>query len=183
MKGRDSASKSFSIRELTHYLPTRFFRIEPSKMPSKRTMKRWLPHWKSRLPREEKIVLFDRSWYSRALLQPINGWCTQKQYRNFMRDVIKWEYSHDMLFIKFWLSISQVEQTNRLTNRKISPLKYWKFGANDKKALTSYDLMTLQKEAMFNMPEGKWNSIDYNSKSMGILKLITRLNDILEKTL
>lgn len=183
-EGRDSAGKSFSIREITHYLPIPFFRIEPSRMPSKRTMAAWLKFWKNKMPRDlERIVFYDRSWYSRALLQPINGWCSEKQYRNFISKVCEFEEKQNVVFIKFWLSISEIEQYGRLTHREFSPLKYWKFGANDRKALSGYDQMTLRKEALFNLPGQKWNSVDYNCKSAGILKLLTRLNDILEKKL
>ena len=126
------------------------------------------------------ISFYDRSWYSRPLIQSVNGWCTENQRSNFMRDVATFEERHDeTVIIKFWLSISQDEQNRRLSDRKTSLLRGWKYSDNDAKALSSYDKMTLAKEALFTAEGQDWSVVDYNSKKKGRLELITRLNDII----
>jgi len=179
-EGRDTAGKSSTIRELEHYLPTSSFLTIPSNKPSRTMMKNWLSDWGEKLDQNKKLILLDRSYYSRALCQPINGWCTEKQYQNFMSNVIAWEKMQDITILKFWCSISQAEQKSRIKLREVSPLKYWKLSPNDKKALSTYDQMTIKKEAIFNL-DGKWNSINFEDKQTGILKLITRMNDLIER--
>ena len=181
LEGRDTAGKSSTIRELTHYLPTYNYSVSLSSKPSKKDMKHWLNFWKSKMPRKNQIVFFDRSWYSRAMVQKINNWCTDKQYHKFMNKVNKWEKSQKRVkFIKFWLSISEEEQARRLEERKKSPLKSWKLSENDERALSYYDTMTLLKEKVITTC-GDWHTIDYNNKEVGRLNLITRLVEILEK--
>jgi polyphosphate kinase len=181
LEGRDTAGKSGTIRELTHYLPVDKFSVCLSHKPSQREMDNWLPYWESRLPNRPQIVFYDRSWYSRAMVQKINGWCTDQQYRHFMENVETWEDMRPCKIIKFWLSISEEEQAFRIEERRTSPLKFWKLSPNDERALSYYDEMTLLKEKVMTTTSG-WNTIDYNLKSEGRLELITRLCDILEKS-
>ena len=91
LEGRDTAGKSSTIRELTHYLPTSKYSVSLSNMPSKWDMDNWLESWEMKLPGDNQIVFFDRSWYSRAMVQKMNGWCTDKQYEDFMANVNEWE--------------------------------------------------------------------------------------------
>ena len=181
LEGRDTAGKSGTIRELTHYLPVDKFSVCLSNKPSENTMKHWFAHWQKRLPKTPQIVFYDRSWYSRAMVQKINGWCTDQQYRHFMENVQFWEEQQPSKIIKFWLSISEEEQAARIEERRTSPLKFWKLSPNDERALSYYDEMTLLKEKVMTTTTG-WNTIDYNNKSAGRLELITRLCDILEKS-
>ena len=178
LEGRDTAGKSGTIRALTQYLPPRLFSVVLSTKPSKGTMENWLGFWADKMPQDGQIIFYDRSWYSRALVQKINGWCSDLQYRNFMAKVEEWEKRKPVRFIKFWLSISEDEQARRIEERKISPLKYWKLSPNDEKALSYYDEMTLLKERVIS--RGGWQVIDYNDKKAGRLELITRLCDGLE---
>ena len=124
------------------------------------------------------ICFYDRSWYSRAMVQKINGWCSDRQYKNFMRDVNAWESEQGIRFIKFWLSISEDEQRARISKRENSPLTNWKLSPNDKIALSYYDQMTLLKERVLTTTKN-WHSINYNDKSKGRLELITTLNNLL----
>ena len=180
LEGRDTAGKSGTIREVTHYLPTYSYSVSLSSKPSKHDMKHWLPFWKSKMPSSTQMVFFDRSWYSRAMVQKINSWCTEKQYEKFMLKVNGWEKKQKgVTFIKFWLSISEEEQARRLEERKKNPLKSWKLSENDEKALSYYDTMTLLKEKVITTC-GDWHAIDYNSKEVGRLNLITKLVEILE---
>ena len=182
LEGRDTAGKSGTIRALTQYLPPRLFSVVLSTKPSKSTMENWLGYWTKKMP-DNGIVFYDRSWYSRALVQQINGWCSDLQYRNFMREVESWEKNQTVRFgtrfVKFWLSISEDEQARRIEERRISPLKYWKLSPNDERALSYYDEMTLLKERVIS--RGGWETVDFNNKANGRLELLTRLNTLLEQ--
>jgi len=178
LEGRDTAGKTGTIRELTHYLPTSKYSVSLSSKPSEWDMSNWLESWERKLPSDNQMVFFDRSWYSRAMVQKLNGWCTDKQYEDFMASVLDWEAKQDVTFIKLWLSISEEEQSFRIGNRQVSPLTKWKFSPNDALALSKYDQMTLLKERV-HTTLGEWHSIDYNTKSQGRLSLLTKIVDLL----
>ena len=179
LEGRDTAGKSSTIREVTHYLPVSKFSVQLSTKPSKETMDNWLDFWKTKMPFGPQVVFYDRSWYSRAMVQKINGWCSDEQYQEFMANVNEWEEQFPVRIVKFWLSISEQEQSNRIKERKYSPLKFWKLSPNDEQALSYYDEMTLLKERVLTTTKN-WYTIDYNNKAEGRLALITKLCDILE---
>tara|TARA_R100000234_G_scaffold106957_1_gene77782 strand:+ start:231 stop:845 length:615 start_codon:yes stop_codon:yes gene_type:complete len=178
LEGRDTAGKTGTIRELTHYLPTSKYSVSFSNMPSKWDMDNWLESWEQKLPSDNQIVLFDRSWYSRAMVQKLNGWCTDAQYNQFMDEVLDWEAKQDVIFIKLWLSISEQEQSLRIGDRKQSPLTSWKFSPNDAVALSKFDQMSVLKERVLTSL-GDWHTIDYNDKAQGRLALITKVVELL----
>ena len=180
LEGRDTAGKTGTIREFTHYLPTSKYSVSFSNMPSKWDMDNWLESWQHKLPNDNQMVLFDRSWYSRAMVQKLNGWCSDEQYDDFMAEVLDWEAQQDVKFIKLWLSISEQEQEYRIDKRQSSPLTSWKFSPNDAVALSKYDQMTLLKERVLTTL-GDWHTIDYNDKASGRLALITKVVDILSE--
>tara|TARA_B110000977_G_C11063581_1_gene486926 strand:+ start:499 stop:1122 length:624 start_codon:yes stop_codon:yes gene_type:complete len=181
LEGRDTAGKTGTIRELTHYLPISKYSISLSTMPSAWDMDNWLDSWEIKMPSDNQIVFYDRSWYSRAMVQKMNGWCTDEQYEDFMARVLAWEESQtDVTFIKCWLSISEEEQTARIGNRQTSPLTSWKYSPNDALALSKYDHMTLLKERV-HTTLGQWHSIDYNDKASGRLALLTKINERLSQ--
>ena len=180
LEGRDTAGKTGTIRTVTQYLNPSWFSVCLSSKPSQHDMDHWLASWARKMPAENQIVFYDRSWYSRALVQPVNGWCSEKQYSNFMSQVIEWENNQPIHFIKMWLSISESEQLARINDREKSPLKYWKLSENDKIAVQKYNAMSIKKESMFNNCK-QWFSIDYDNKKAGRLAFIKRLNKELEK--
>lgn len=171
-EGRDSAGKSGTIKMLSQYLPTNLFSIEHSKKPTKRAMRNWFGYWTNRLPTPGQVRFFDRSWYSRALVQRVNGWCSERQAENFLANVSDWEQRSGTRIIKFYLSISKDEQQYRLNKRRKSPLTYWKFSPNDRRALDSFDQMTLAKEECIG---ADWIVVDYNDKRAGRIALLERL--------
>tara|TARA_B100000029_G_scaffold127750_1_gene121372 strand:+ start:273 stop:899 length:627 start_codon:yes stop_codon:yes gene_type:complete len=179
LEGRDGAGKSGTIRKLTKYLPPYTFRVQQSFKPNRTTMRNWLPSWAKKMPRQGEIVFYDRSWYSRALLQPVMGWCSQTAYSNFMGAVTNWENSQNVTFIKLWLSISEIEQEKRLNNREHDPLRYWKFSSNDPIALSKFDMITIYKERMLT-ETNDWNILDYNNKETGREKALEILAKALE---
>jgi len=165
LEGRDGAGKSGTIRELTRYLPPYTHRVMPSFMPTKRMMKAWLAGWSKLMPKQGEIVFYDRSYYSRALLQPVMGWCSENQYDNFMKKVIEWEQKQPILFVKLWLSVDENKQRNLLKRRANDPLRYWKYSPNDEKAVSAFDKLTVKKEKMFEL--GGWNIIDMENRFAG----------------
>ena len=177
LEGRDTAGKSRTIRTITEYLNPAWYSIVPSTKPSPSAMADWFGYWDNKMPASSlwgQIVFYDRSWYSRAMVQRINNWCTDKQYEFFLDRYDYWEKvtHHDTRFIKFWLSISEPEQKERIQQRKTSPLTYWKFSENDANALSHYDRMTILKEKVINH---EWHVIDYNNKKDGIKTLLKTL--------
>ena len=165
LEGRDGAGKSGTIRELTRYLPPYTHRVMPSFMPTKRMMKAWIAGWSKLMPKQGEIVFYDRSYYSRALLQPVMGWCSENQYDNFMKKVIEWEQEQPILFVKLWLSVDEDKQRNLLKRRANDPLRYWKYSPNDEKAVSAFDKLTVKKEKMFEL--GGWNIIDMENRFAG----------------
>tara|TARA_R100001463_G_scaffold8971_1_gene27121 strand:- start:230 stop:868 length:639 start_codon:yes stop_codon:yes gene_type:complete len=182
LEGRDTAGKSGTIRELTHYLPTKKYSVSLSNKPNDYDMAHWLESWEKKMPSKNQIVFFDRSWYSRAMVQKLNRWCTDDQYADFMEQVNEWENKvlQNVTIIKLWLSISEQEQASRITSRKVCPLRKWKFSPNDANALSQYDQMTILKERVLTNC-GEWHTIDYNSKVAGRLSLITKVVDLLRR--
>ena len=168
LEGRDTAGKSSTIRALTQYLSPAWYSVVPSTKPSKQTMECWLPHWSTKMPAKGQIVFYDRSWYSRAMVQKLNGWCSDQQYKEFLLDYKMWEnqqIQNGVRFIKLWLSITENEQGYRIRKRKTSPLTYWKFSENDENALSQYDRMSILKERVV---DSEWQVLDYNHKKSGI---------------
>ena len=168
LEGRDTAGKSSTIRALTQYLSPAWYSVVPSTKPSKQTMECWLPHWSTKMPAKGQIVFYDRSWYSRAMVQKLNGWCSDQQYKEFLLDYKDWENrqrQNGVRFIKLWLSITEDEQSYRIRKRKNSPLTYWKFSENDENALSQYDRMSILKERVV---DSEWHVLDYNHKKSGI---------------
>ena len=178
LEGRDTAGKTGTIRELTHYLPTSKYSVSLSNKPSAYDMENWLESWETKMPSENQIVFFDRSWYSRALVQKLNGWCTEEQYDEFMQEVNNWEYKQGIKIVKFWLSISEEVQSYRIDKRRNSPLTKWKFSANDERALSYFDEMSILKERVMSSTS-YWNTISYNNKAAGRYALMERLVNIL----
>ena len=168
LEGRDTAGKSSTIRALTQYLSPAWYSVVPSTKPSKKTMECWLPHWSTKMPSKGQIVFYDRSWYSRAMVQKLNGWCSDQQYQEFLLDYRMWEnqqLQNGVKFVKLWLSITENEQGYRIRKRKTSPLTYWKFSENDENALSHYDRMSILKERVV---DSEWHVLDYNHKKTGI---------------
>ena len=93
LEGRDTAGKTGTIREFTHYLPTSKYSVSFSNMPNEWDMDNWLESWQHKLPNDNQMVFFDRSWYSRAMVQRLNGWCSDEQYEDFMAKYLTGKHS------------------------------------------------------------------------------------------
>ncbi len=137
-EGRDAAGKGGAIRRFKRYLNPRSARVVALGKPSDIEKGQWYfrRHVKA-LPNQGEIVFFDRSWYNRAVVEPVMGFCTKKEYRQFMQQVPEFEhmlYEDGVRLVKFWFSISKEEQKRRFDERKSNPLKQWKISSVDLKS-------------------------------------------------
>ena len=152
-EGRDSAGKGGVIKRIAQRLNPRVARVVALPKPSEREQTQWyfqryVPH----LPAGGEIVLFDRSWYNRALIEPTMGYCTERQYRYFMKKVIDWEHeliANGMMLIKFYLSVDSETQLFRFKERVLHPLKYWKYTKNDERARIKWRIFSKFKKHSF----------------------------------
>ena len=151
-EGRDAAGKGATIKRFIENLIPKTIRVVELGVPSPRQNRMWFQTYDKLLPQLGEIVFFDRSWYTRALIQPAMGYCTEPQYKYFMNKVSNWENKHihkGLLLIKIYLSVSKENQAQRFIFRQNSPLKYWKLSPNDLKAAEEWALFTNYKEQVF----------------------------------
>ena len=145
-EGRDTAGKSSTINFFSeHLIPSNFNYVHLG-IPTKKERKNWFERYETYLPNKGQIVLFDRSWYTRALTEPTLGYCSKKQYEEFMTKVNKWEKSlvkKGTELVKFYFSIDKDQQKRRINARKNSKLKYWKLSESDKLMVNKWDVFTL----------------------------------------
>lgn len=178
LEGRDAAGKGSTIQRFIENLMPKATKIVELGVPNKKQEKNWFKTWEKRLPKKGTLTFFDRSWYSRALIQPAMGYCTENQYKYFMKKVNNWEkklIDRGLVLIKIYLSISKENQKLRFQFRKDHDLKYWKLSTNDWKAHKNWQLLTDYKEQMFEQTSTKkapWVVINSDNK------MIARLNAI-----
>jgi polyphosphate kinase 2 len=184
-EGRDTSGKSSAIKFFSEYLRPTNFKYVQLGIPTKWESSHWFQRWEKVLPKQGEISFLDRSWYTRAITEPIMGYCSEHQYRTFMKRVNKWEENlieNGVELIKFYFSLSKDQQERRMHARKNSQLKYWKLSKNDEKIVTKWDAFTLYKEQMFDKTGTEispWVSINSNNKMIGRL---TSLRYFLIKT-
>lgn len=181
-EGRDAAGKGGAIRRVTEYINPRHFKIVALNIPTSDERQQWFfQRYINQLPNPGEIVFFDRSWYNRAVVEPVNNFCTEKEYQVFMSQVNDFEkmlIQSDTYLIKLYFSISKKEQAKRFRDIKNSPLKRWKMTAVDKKAQALWDEYTAYKVKMFeatNTENAPWIIIDANKKPDARLKAITHI--------
>lgn len=181
-EGRDAAGKGGAIRRITQHLNPREFRVVALPKPTTEERGEWyFQRYINNLPREGKIVFFDRSWYNRAVVEPVNGFCTQEEYEIFMDQVNDFErmiVQSGIRLIKFYFSISKNEQAKRFREIKASPIKKWKFSKVDQMALRLWDSYTEYKNKMFektNTELAPWIIIKANRKSTARLETIKHI--------
>ncbi len=153
-EGRDAAGKGGNIRRFTEHLNPRSMRLVALNKPTEIERGQWyFTRYIQHLPNPGQIVFFDRSWYNRAVVEPVMGFCTKEQYKQFMVQLPEFEhmlYEDGVSIIKFWLSITKEEQLKRFNARMGEPLKRWKFSPVDKKGQEYWDDYTKYKELMFS---------------------------------
>ena len=152
-EGRDAAGKGGTIKRFMEHLNPRSSRLVALNKPTDVEKGQWyFQRYIKELPNPGEIVFFDRRWYNRAVVEPVMGFCTEKEYKEFMVQVPEFEhmlYEDGVIIIKFWLSISKEEQLKRFESRKGNPLKRWKFSPVDKKGQELWDKYSFYKDEMY----------------------------------
>jgi len=181
-EGRDAAGKGGTIKRFTEHLNPRAMRVVALTKPTDLEKGQWyFRRYIKELPNKGEMVFFDRSWYNRAVVEPVMGFCDRDQYQQFMRQVSEFEH---MLFedgvklIKFWFSIDKPTQQKRFTSRAKNPLKRWKLSPVDQKGQLLWDDYTYYKEQMFARTHtsfSPWTIVQSNDKSTARLESIRYL--------
>jgi polyphosphate kinase 2 len=181
-EGRDAAGKGGAIRRITAHINPRHYKVVALPKPTEDEQGQWyFQRYVNKLPNPGEIVFFDRSWYNRAIVEPVNGFCTDKEYEIFMEEVNQFEKmltNSNVIILKFYFSISKDEQKKRLTEIKQSPLKRWKITSVDEKALELWDSYTDYKSKMINKTNTDlcpWKVIRANKKTESRLESIKHI--------
>ena len=170
-EGRDAAGKGGTIKRFMEHLNPRGARVVALEKPSETERGQWyFQRYVEHLPTNGEIVMFDRSWYNRAGVERVMGFCSQQEYVEFVRQAPEFErmlVRNGTHVIKFWFSVSRDEQRRRFEERKVHPLKQWKLSPIDLASLDKWDEYTRAKEAMFfhtDTADAPWTVIKSNCK-------------------
>jgi polyphosphate kinase len=170
-EGRDAAGKGGTIKRFTENLNPRGARIVALEKPTEREQTEWyLQRYVAHLPAAGEIVMFDRSWYNRAGVERVMGFCRPDECMEFLREAPEFErmLARDgITLVKFWFSVSRAEQLRRFIDRQQDPVKQWKLSPIDLASLDKWDAYTEAKEAMFfftDVPDAPWTVVKSNDK-------------------
>ncbi|WP_237275046.1 polyphosphate kinase 2 [Tenacibaculum ovolyticum] len=183
-EGRDAAGKGGAIRRITERINPRHMRIIALPKPNEDEKTQWyFQRYVEQFPKAGEIVFFDRSWYNRAVVEPVNGFCTQEEYQVFMNQVNDFErmiLESGIRLVKIYMSINKKEQAKRFRDIKDNPLKQWKMTAVDKRAQELWDDYTGYKREMFsktNTEISPWKVIRANRKTIARINVINHVLD------
>lgn len=178
-EGRDAAGKGGTIRRFIEHLNPRSMRVVALDKPTNIEKGQWyFTRYIKELPNQGEIVLFDRSWYNRAVVEPVMGFCKTDQYEMFLQQVPEFEhmlYEDGLKIVKFWFSITKQEQWKRFQSRSENPLKQWKLSPVDGKSQLMWNRYTYFKEEMFSKTHNSispWIIIKANTKKVARLEAI-----------
>jgi polyphosphate kinase 2 len=181
-EGRDAAGKGGTIKRFTEHLNPRGARVVALEKPTEKERTQWyFQRYVTHLPSAGEIVLFDRSWYNRAGVERVMGFCTPEEYLEFMREAPEFEQMlvHSGLSLtKFWFSVSRGEQRTRFTIRQIDPVRQWKLSRMDLLALDRWEEYTEAKEAMFfytDTRDAPWTVVKSNDKKRARLEAMRHI--------
>ncbi|WP_432489598.1 polyphosphate kinase 2 [Kineococcus sp. SYSU DK018] len=176
-EGRDAAGKGGTIKRFTEHLNPRGARVVALEKPSEREASQWyFQRYVSHLPAAGEIVLFDRSWYTRAGVERVMGFATDEEYERFMHQVPLFErmlVDDGIHLVKFWFSVTRAEQRTRFAIRQIDPVRQWKLSPMDLASLGRWDDYTAAKEAMFERTDtdfAPWTVVKTNDKKRARLE-------------
>jgi len=188
-EGRDAAGKGGAIRRFIEHLNPRAMRVVALPKPTEEERGQWyFQRYTKQLPNQGELVFFDRSWYNRAVVEPVNNFCTSAQYEVFMKQVTEFEhllYHDGITLIKFWFSISKEEQIARFKSRMQNPLKQWKISSVDLEAQKKWDQYTQYKEQMLTSTHtsySPWVIVQANNKQKARLESIRYVLSRMEYT-
>ncbi len=183
-EGRDAAGKGGAIRRINHHLNPRHYKTVALPKPTEQEKGQWyFQRYINHLPNPGEIVFFDRSWYNRGVVEPVNGFCTAEEYQRFMNEVNHFEEmitNDGIILIKFYMSIDKAEQQRRFEDIKSDPLKRWKMTPVDEKAQELWDVYTEYKQKVFdhtNTAIAPWTIIKANKKTQARLKAMQIMLD------
>jgi len=181
-EGRDAAGKGGVIKRITQRLNPRICRTVALSAPTERERTQWyFQRYVAHLPAAGEIVLFDRSWYNRAVVEPAMGFCTEQQREDFLHAVPHFEKllaDDGIVLIKYWLAVDQKKQEERFAERAEDPLKRWKLSPVDLASREKYAQMGRLRDEMIertNRPYAPWFVVDYNDQKRGRINLIRHL--------
>ena len=170
-EGRDAAGKGGAIKRFIEHLNPRYSRVVALSEPTQEEKGQWyFQRYLKKMPNSGEIIFFDRSWYNRAIVEPVMGFCNNKQYNLFINQVNQFEemlIKDGIILIKLWFSISKKEQKIGFIRRLSNPLKTWKFSKVDMEGQKKWKIYTEYKEKMFlktNSSISPWKIIDSNNK-------------------
>lgn len=178
-EGRDAAGKGGTIRRVTRYMNEKHYRVVAQGKPSELEKTQWFfQKYVRQFPRGGEVVLFDRSWYNRAMVEPVFGFCTDREYKDFMRGVSGFEKDlvrQGTILIKLYFSVTKEEQERRFERRKTDPLRQWKLSEVDVQAQERWDDFTNVKYEMLrqtNTTHAPWTIIRSNDKHLARLNVM-----------
>jgi polyphosphate kinase 2 len=181
-EGRDAAGKGSAIKRITEYLNPRLCRISALPAPTERERGQWyFQRYVEQLPTAGEIVLFDRSWYNRAGVERVMGFCTDEQYERFLRQapvVERLLVEDGVLLRKYWFSVSDVEQEKRFRSRHDDPMRRWKLSDMDVLSITRWVDYSRAKDEMFehtDRPESPWYVVESEDKKRSRINVISHL--------
>ncbi|HUB42546.1 MAG TPA: polyphosphate kinase 2 [Streptosporangiaceae bacterium] len=181
-EGRDAAGKGSTIKRVTEYLNPRVVRIAALPAPTERERTSWyFQRYISHLPAGGEIVLFDRSWYNRAGVERVMGFCTKAEYGRFLHQCPIFErllVEDGILLRKYWFSVSDDEQERRFRARLEDPMRRWKLSTMDMNSITRWEDYSRAKDEMFvhtDVPEAPWYVVDSTDKRRARLNMIAHL--------
>ncbi|WP_224825467.1 polyphosphate kinase 2 [Cognatishimia sp. MH4019] len=186
-EGRDAAGKGGTIKRFTEHLNPRAARVVALNKPTDEERGQWyFQRYVNHLPTKGEMVLYDRSWYNRAGVERVMGFCEPGEYLEFMRQTPEWErmlVNSGIRMYKYWFSVTREEQKRRFDSRAEDPLKQWKLSPIDKASLGKWDDYTEAKEAMFfytDTADAPWTVIKSNDKKRARLNCMLHFLDSLE---
>jgi len=178
-EGRDAAGKGGTIRRFVEHLNPRAMRVVALPKPTEEERGQWyFQRYMKQLPNKGEVVFFDRSWYNRGIVEPVNDFCTRHEYERFMQQVPEFEHmlvEDGVVLVKFWFSISREEQFARFKSRANNPLKQWKLSPLDGRAQHLWDAYTKYKELVLSRTHtsySPWIIVKANNKKRARLHSI-----------
>ncbi len=181
-EGRDAAGKGSTIKRVSQYLNPRVARIAALPTPTERERSQWyFQRYIAHLPAAGEIVLFDRSWYNRAGVERVMGYCTQDEYHRFLRQCPIFErmlVEDGILLRKYWFSVSDAEQEARFRSRLTDPMRAWKLSTTDLESITRWEDYSRAKDQMLvhtDIPEAPWWVVESDNKRRSRLDMIHHL--------
>ncbi|MGA0546015.1 polyphosphate kinase 2 [Brevundimonas sp. VNH65] len=188
LEGRDTAGKDGAIKRITEFMSPRQTRVVALPKPTERETTQWyfqryVPH----LPAAGETVIFNRSWYNRAGVEPVMGFCTPEQHEQFLKDAPRFEKSlteSGLILIKFWLDISKEEQAKRLEERRSDPLKRFKVSSLDAEAQARWDAYSAARDRMLadtHTDRAPWTVVATDDKKTARLNIIRHILAVLNR--